>query len=85
MNFFEKRFSGPAVLGVDVADVPLVPGIPAVAGVPAVGVVRDGPYISAAVDLAGANSQSMDTWIPLRLLVSMLLFLLLAYSEYRYI
>ncbi len=57
MNFLEKRFSGPAVLGVAVAGVPLFPDIPVVAGIPAVGGVRDVPDIyAAAVDLAVANS-----------------------------
>jgi hypothetical protein len=57
VNFLEKRFSGPAVLGVAVAGVPLFPDIPVVAGIPAVGGVRDVPDIyAAAVDLAVANS-----------------------------
>jgi hypothetical protein len=80
LNFLEKRFSGPDVLGVAVAGVPIFPGSPVVAGILAVGGVRDVPDIAAAaaVDLAIATSQSLDPRIPLRLLVSLLLFLLLA-------
>ncbi len=58
MNFFEKRFSGTAVVDYAVAGVPLFLGSPVVAGIPAVGGVRDVPVIAAAaaVELAVANS-----------------------------